>query len=74
MDESLLERRLSRIERRLSLILLLLVFPYAVGFLYILGERDGVLLFGFSGTVLAIVAFVFLTISRRRDRGVEDHE
>ena len=64
MDESALQDRLDRIERRQYLVLGLLVVPYLV----VVAERIGYAVAGVLYTVLALIALVVVTISRRRNR------
>jgi hypothetical protein len=63
MDDALLEDRLTRIERRQDLILLLLFVPYLVG----LGELIGYAISGVLVVGLAVVV-VGVVVSRRRSR------
>jgi len=68
MDESLLETRLSRIEQRQYLIILLLVIPYFIG----LAELIGYPTTGVLATALAVVVFVVIAVSRRRNRSATE--
>ena len=64
MDESALQNRLSRIERRQRLTLVLLVVPYLIGIAYLIG----VWVAGALYTVVGLLLFAAVVVSRRRDR------
>jgi hypothetical protein len=64
MDESTLQTRLDRIERRQYLVIALLVVPYC----YWLATKIGFWTAGVLSVALALVGFAALVVSRRRNR------
>ena len=64
MDESALQDRLDRIERRQNLVLVLLVVPYLV----VVADRIGYAVAGVLYTLLALITLAVVTASRRRNR------
>lgn len=64
MDESLLQNRLSQIEQRQYLIILLLIVPYFIG----LAKLIGYVVTGLLVASFGFLAFVFVAISRRSKR------
>ncbi|WP_232700525.1 hypothetical protein [Halobacterium wangiae] len=62
MDDAALQHRLSGIERRQRLILVLLVVPYLVGFAYLVG----VWVAGALYTVVGLLLFAAAVVLRRR--------
>jgi hypothetical protein len=68
MDESALQDRLDRLERRLTIVLALLVVPYLVA----VGELLGYWTAGVLFTGLGVVAMVIVAIQRRRVRNATE--
>ena len=64
MDESALQARLDRIERRQRLVLVLLVVPYLVG----IAELVGVWIAGVLYTAVGLLVLVTVVGRRRRRR------
>jgi ABC-type multidrug transport system permease subunit len=64
MDESALQTRLDRIERRQRFVLALLVVPYVVG----LGELVGYYVAAVAAAVVGVVALALFVASRRGRR------
>lgn len=63
MDDSALQHRLSSIERRLNLALVLLVIPYVLGVAELLGYWK----VGVFATAIGVVALVLSIAYRRRN-------
>ena len=64
MDESTLQDRLRRIERRQYLMLVLLIVPYLFG----IAEFVGYWIAGVAGVVVGIVVLALLAVDRRGDQ------
>jgi Flp pilus assembly protein TadB len=64
MDESAIQARLDRIERRQRLVLVLLVVPYLLG----IAELVGVWVAGVLYLVVGLVVLAVVVVRRRRER------